>query len=231
MLAAAHAAMSEADLARFEWQAAGAAFAALGAHGMASRVQALIDGPEIVPPEHSQMAALRRDGDRWHLVHGGRSVTVPDLKGVRLLARLLAEPGREFPALDLAGAGVVEPGLPVLDDEAKASYRRRLAEAEEDLAEAERNNDEARRALAERDRGYLLAEPSGAFGLTGRVRATGGTVERARTSVTHSLRYALARITAGHPELGGHLGSAVRTGAYCSYSPDPVVPLTWEITL
>ena len=49
-------------------------------------------------------------------------------------------------------------GLPTLDEEAKASYRRRLAEVEDDIAEAQRNHDDARRELAERDRDYLVAE-------------------------------------------------------------------------
>lgn len=48
--------------------------------------------------------------------------------------------------------------------------------------------------------------------------------------MTRSLRYALARITQEYPELGRHLGSAIHTGAYCSYTPDPVVPLIWEVT-
>lgn len=220
VLARAHRAGGDDDLACLEEEAAASAFAAFGGAGRT-------DGVAGVRP--TRTAALVRDGDRWRLGYDGTEAWLPDLKGVQLLAVLLASPGREVYALDLAGAGVVEPGLPVLDDEARASYRRRLGEVDADLAEAERDHDEARRRLAERDRDYLLAELAGAVGLGGRARTTGGTAERARTSVTRSLRYALARIAEVHPELGGHLSRAVRTGSCCSYVPDPVVPLTWEV--
>lgn len=222
VLARAHRAGGDDDLARLEEDAAASAFAAFGAAGHAGR-------PGVAGARPTRTASLVREGDRWRLGYDGAEAWLPDLKGVQLLAVLLASPGREVHALDLAGAGVVEPGLPVLDEEARASYRRRLGEVEDDLAEAARDHDEARRQLAERDREYLLAELAGAFGLGGRARATRGTAERARTSVTRSLRYALARVVEVQPELGGHLSRAVRTGSCCSYVPDPVVPLAWEV--
>jgi len=227
VLGQAHRALGEDDLARLEWEAAAAAFAAFGAAARAAEVAALPG--ERLPPARGPVASLVRDGDRWRLGYDGVEAWLPDLKGIHLLATLVAAPGREVHVLDLVGAGVVEGGLPVLDAEARAAYRRRLAEVEEDLAEAERDHDEARRTLAARDREYLLAELSGALGLGGRTRRTGGTAERARTSVTRSLRYALARIAEAHPELGGHLARAVRTGSCCSYVPDPVVPLAWHV--
>jgi hypothetical protein len=229
VLGAAHHALGEADLARLEWEAAADGFVRFGAPGRAAEVAALL-GEQLTPAATAhRSASLVKEGDRWRIAHGGTEAWLPDLKGVHLLAVLLAAPGREVTALDLAGAGVVESGLPVLDEEARASYRRRLVEVEDDLAEAERDHDEARRELAERDREYLLAELSGALGLGGRHRVVGGTAERARTSVTRSLRYPLARIAEAHPELGGHLDRAVRTGTCCSYVPDPIAPLAWEI--
>ncbi|HWJ08959.1 MAG TPA: hypothetical protein VNS46_06250 [Nocardioides sp.] len=232
VLGHAHRAAGHDDLARMEWEAAAAGFAVFGAAGRVAEVAALLGdraAPAPGPATVGSTASLARDGDRWRLVHGGVEAWLPDLKGIQLLAVLLARPGREVPALDLAGAGVVEPGLPVLDEEARASYQRRLAEVEADLAEAERDNDEARRELASCDREYLLAELAGAVGLAGRSRTTGGTAERARTSVTRSLRYALARVADVHPDLGGHLARAVRTGTCCSYVPDPTAPLDWQV--
>lgn len=229
VLGHAHRAAGSEDLARLEWEAAAAGFTGFGAPGRAAEVAAL-GGERIVAAVPGTRASLAREGDRWRLGYAGGEAWLADLKGVQLLATLLAEPGREFLAVDLAGAAVVEPGLPVLDEEARASYRRRLGEVEEDLAEAERDNDEARRALASRDREYLLAELSSAVGLAGRSRTTGGTAERARTSVTRSLRYALARVAEAHPDLGAHLSRAVRTGTCCSYVPDPTAPLDWHVT-
>lgn len=128
------------------------------------------------------------------------------------------------------GVGRVDsPGLLVLDEEAKAAYRRRLVEVEEDLDEAVRTDDLARQEMAARDRDYLLAELSRAVGLGGRDRRIGGSAERARTSVTRSLRYGLARLTEAHPDLGDHLSRRVRTGTYCCYEPDPLSPVTWRL--
>ncbi|KRB74955.1 hypothetical protein ASE01_16395 [Nocardioides sp. Root190] len=233
VLAEAHRVAGSEDLARTEWKAAAAGFAAFGAPARSAAVQALLDGPlpvEVLAPAGAVVVTVTRDGDRWRIGHAGRSAAVADLKGIQLLIRLLAEPGREFAATDLAGAMVAETGLPVLDAEAVASYRRRLAEVEEDLAEAERDHDDARRFLAERDRDYLLAELGGGLGLGGRERRSGGASERARTSVTRSVRYGLARVREQLPDLGAHLDRAVRTGTYCSYLPDPTAPIEWRIT-
>ncbi len=83
-------------------------------------------------------------------------------------------------------------------------------------------------ARAESDREHLIAELSRAFGLDGRPRVAGGDVERARGSVTRTLRYALRRLSQLHPELGEHLNQHIRTGTYCSYQPDALHPLTWD---
>jgi hypothetical protein len=55
------------------------------------------------------------------------------------------------------GTSDVGVGLPVLDDEARDAYRRRLAEVDDDIEEAERMNDLGRLELAKRDRDYLIA--------------------------------------------------------------------------
>jgi len=53
----------------------------------------------------------------------------------------------------------------------------------------------------------------------------------ARTRVTRSLRYALRRLAEHHPTLATHLEQAVRTGTYCSYTPDPLAPIEWEVSV
>ena len=91
-------------------------------------------------------------------------------------------------------------------------------------------NDPGRRALAERDRDFLVAELASAVGLGGRVRLTDGSAERARTSVTRTLRYAVQRLAEHHSDLGVHLERAVRTGSYCSYQPEPLTPVSWQLS-
>ena len=54
-------------------------------------------------------------------------------------------------------------------------------------------------------------------------------VERARLSVTRAIRRAQARIAACHPALGRHFDTTIRTGTYCSYTPDSRLPISWEV--
>jgi hypothetical protein len=67
-------------------------------------------------------------------------------------------------------------------------------------------------------------------GLDGRDRPTGSGAERARVNVTRSLKRAVAAIAERVPDLGAHLERSLRTGRFCSYSPEPATALTWEVT-
>ncbi|MBV8995290.1 MAG: adenylate/guanylate cyclase domain-containing protein [Pseudonocardiales bacterium] len=51
---------------------------------------------------------------------------------------------------------------------------------------------------------------------------------RARANVGKSLRACLKRIEQAHPALREHLAATVRTGYFCSYQPDPRVPIEWR---
>jgi hypothetical protein len=189
--------------------------------------------------------AFSTDGKTRTIEFAGRSTPMRDLKGLRYLARLAAEPGREFHVLDLvaAEAGVLRPrgpaetdtiasagdaGIPVLDDQAREAYRRRLVDIDDDIESARRDNDLGRLELAERDREYLVRELARAVGLGGRSRTVGGSAERARTSVARSIRYALDQLDEAQPDLTSRLRATVSTGTYCCYRPDPVSPLDWR---
>ena len=154
------------------------------------------------------------------------------------LARLLAEPGREFHVMDLVAleSGARRRGTrarrsgdagEMLDARAKEAYRRRLAEIEEDIEEARTMGDAARATQAEAERDFLVRELSRAVGLGGRDRRAGSASERARASVTRAVRQAMTRIRQHHPPLGRHLDHAIHTGTYCAYLPDPRVPSRW----
>lgn len=191
--------------------------------------------------------AFRREGDYWLVEFEGLAVRLHDAKGLRYLARLFAEPGRELHVLDMVASeredavgpsSESEGGLAVssgmdagvlLDAQAKAAYRRRLAEIEDDIDEARLLGDGERAAQAEAERDFLARELSRAVGLGGRDRHAGSSSERARASVTRALRQAMVRITEHHPVLGEHLRRAIRTGTYCRYLPDPRVPTTWKL--
>ena len=91
----------------------------------------------------------------------------------------------------------------LLDAQAKEAYRRRLAEIEEDIEEAQAMGDDERAAQAGAERDFLVRELARAVGLGGRDRRAGSASERARASVTRAIRQAMARIRAHHPAAGG----------------------------
>ena len=238
VLGQAHAQDGSQARARQQWSAAQSSFTSFGAVVRAEQAAALMGAASTASGGRSgsaSRATFRRIGDNRLVCFGGVDTLLADLKGFRYLERMLADPGREFHVLDLVavahGTAAVAAvgGLPVIDDQARDAYRRRLAEVDEDIDDAISMNDPGRRALAERDRDFLVAELAGAVGLGGRHRLTDSSAERARTSVTRTLRYAVQRLAEHHSDLGVHLERAVKTGIYCGYHPDPLSPVTWDL--
>jgi hypothetical protein len=172
---------------------------------------------------------------------------VRDLKGMRYLARLLAEPDREYHVLDLVAAQTgrasrVDSGqvanLPhsalgdageILDARARDAYRRRITEIDDDIEQARAIGDAERLAQADAERDFLVRELARAFGLGGRGRRAASASERARAAVTRSVRQAMAKIAEQHPTLGEHLSHTIRTGTYCAHHPDPRAPADWHL--
>jgi hypothetical protein len=253
VLAEAHAGMGRDATARLERQAAVVAFDAFGAQLWAAKTRALLASGgsptdhSIGPERETEEATFRLDGDTRTVSFAGHKALIADLKGFRYLARLLSQPGREFHVLDLvavehgtlvpcapttpgaAPEGVAADGLPVLDERARQAYRRRLAEVDDELEEALRNNDLARVELAQRDREYLIGELRHAVGLGGRLRAVGSDSERARMAVARTIRYAIGRLAQHNPALATHLDNSVQTGTYCCYRPDPLTKVVWSL--
>jgi tetratricopeptide (TPR) repeat protein len=192
---------------------------------------------------------FRREGEFWSIAFAGEAFRLKDVKGLHYLAQLLRHPGREFHVLDLAAAGqTAGPGCarpssardddlhqagysgtgPILDEQAKAAYRTRLRDLEEELAEATSWADPVRAAKAREEMQFLADQLAAAAGLGGRDRAAGSRAERARVSITKAVKIALARIRVHSPALAGHLDATIHTGTFCCYTPDPRAPITWH---
>ena len=172
-------------------------------------------------------ASLARTGDGWIVEFDGRSAVLPDLKGLRDVARLLERPDVEIHCLDLAERSeTTYGGDAVLDEKARSAVKARIRDLQEELADAEDMNDIGRTELLRSELDRLLEVLSQALGLGGRSRRLGDVAERARSTVTWRIRYAVRRIEPAHPALGRHLARSLRTGAFCAYCPDP--PLTWR---
>jgi len=194
---------------------------------------------------------FRREGEYWSIRFAGDVIRMKGSRGLGYLARLLANPGTEIHVLDLtttlgsspprsgamtaaeaaqAGMSVSSlGGIEALDEQAKVSYRRRLADLEEDLEEARAFNDPEREALLDAEMDALTRELTAAVGLGGANRKWGSPSERARVNVTRSIRSSVAAIGQSSPALGRHLTATVRTGTFCAYLPGADGPGAWTV--
>jgi hypothetical protein len=187
-------------------------------------MQGLEQSAGAVPPApRANAATITKQGDVWRVALGTRAVSLRDSRGMVLLARLVERPGEEVHVLALASdeaGGMAETDAgDVLDERARAAYRRRLAELEEDVTEAERHADAGRLALLGREREMLEREVARAVGLGKRARRAGSATERARVNVQRRLKDAIDRVTAADGELGRFFERAVCTGTFCCFRP------------
>ena len=192
-------------------------------------------------------ATLRRVGDVWTIDDGRTSLHLNDGRGVRLLALLLEHPGLEIHSLDLVAIvdGTTAPGGPSrsggqetggrfgvqgsagprLDAKAKSAYRARLDTLRAEIAEAVALGDSARAGRARDELAFVTRELELGAGIGGRDRAAAGShAERARVNVTRAIRSTLKRVAGYDARLGRELETAIRTGTWCVYEPDPRHP-------
>jgi hypothetical protein len=203
--------------------------AALGMAGLVNLASRRLDSaPPPGPGPACAPLSFRSEGEYWSIADGERVVRLKDSLGVRYLARLLREAGREIHVLDLVGErGAGEPtdlvdvgdGGELIDREATESYRSRIEDLEDTVAEAESFGDRERAGRARAEIEALAAELSRAVGLGGRTRRAGAAAERARSAVQRRIKHALVRIAEQAPELAAHLDAAIRTGTFCVYRP------------
>jgi hypothetical protein len=181
--------------------------------------------PQLSAPD----AVFRREGEVWTIAYGGEIFRLRDLKGLGYIASLLASPGRQLHVIELVGAatglpadsraGLSEHDLvtsraadadPLLDDQAKAEYARRIAELEDELEQA-RDWWDNERAIRLQDELDILTQ------------------ELARISVTKAIRTAIRLIEKQCPALAAHLEASLQTGRFCSYATPGAAPPRWSL--
>ena len=224
---------------------------ALWSGGMSDVIQAFEDflgaTASEEPATEVPSEAFRYEGDYWTLAFGGRLCRLHDAKGLHHIAHLLGRPREYVAASDLlaalehgaaprAAGGTNGPTArsvgdagPVLDGQARTSYRRRLGELRATLDEAERFNDAGRAAMARSEMEFIEDQLAAAVGLWGRDRRAASVTERARLTVTKRIKGVLERISRRHPALGEHLTRTIRTGLLCAYLPEPDEPTHWVL--
>jgi len=199
-----------------------------GFSDVAARARRLeVQGEENVATAASPPTTFHREGELWTIAYAGRSVQVRDLKGMRYLAALLAHPGQELSVVSLVSGDAGATGTQ--SEENRSTIEQRLTALRDEIEESARWNDLERGERARREREELAVALAATLGLGGRDRGTGTPVTRARYSVSKAIRNAVRRIASEHAVLGRHLETTVRTGLYCRYEPDPLVPPRWRV--
>ena len=186
-------------------------------------------------------ARFEREGEYWAITYAKQVTRLRDSKGLRVLAHLLADPGRPHAALDLERLGA--PGGDqtaraiasgdageLLDAEARGAYRARVAELREAIETAEAWGTADEVGLLREELDFITRELSRALGLGGRSRHAGSIAERARLNVVRAVRSAMRRIAATDADLGAHLEATIRTGTVCAYTPDPRLDIAWRVS-
>ena len=191
------------------------------------------------------------NGEYWTVGYAGKAFSLKASKGLAYIHRLLRHPNEEFHVLDLlSGAGTIvipessnaetsssDSSLTIgrlgdagemLDSKAKQDYKRRLFELREGLEDARQLGNCDRAAELESEIDFLAQEISRAVGLGGRNRRAGSAAERARLNVTRAVKAALQKISEREASLGALLDRRVKTGLFCSYSPDPRASQSWQ---
>ena len=193
-----------------------------------------VAGPPPVEIAASSGNVFRREGDYWTIAYEGQAFRLKDAKGLRFLAELMRNPGKELAAIELVSARTKRGEAAdrgdageVLDTQAKLEYRQRLEDLREELAEAERFNDIERATKAREEMDLVTEELARATGLGGRDRRAASSAERARLNATMAIKSALKRITENSPSLGRYFAATVKTGRFCCYSPDPAARVDW----
>jgi len=177
---------------------------------------------------------LRREGQYWTVVYGGVTARLRDSKGLQYIAFLLRHPGQDFHVLDLV-AGETTPQSrvaagdagPILDQQARREYKRRLAELREELEEAERHNDSGRARRNREEIDAITEQLAAALGIGNRHRRSGSGAERARTNVRNSITNAMKGIRKHNQTLWTHLDRSIKTGLACRYAPEQLP--AWEL--
>jgi hypothetical protein len=147
--------------------------------------------------------------------------TTQSVQGLPRGAEDLEKPGIHITSLGDAGEK--------LDEQAKVAYRRRLSELREELEEARELGNVERAEQVEGEIDALTRELSRAVGLGGRNRRAASASERARQSITKTIKAVIERITESDAALGDIFARCIKTGTFCSYQPDPDFRIAWEL--
>jgi hypothetical protein len=204
------------------------------------------------PEPSAQENIFRKEGDYWTIVYDGKLNRLRHVRGLSLIAYLLSRPAAQIHVMDLAsitgpfqnwaqhkdepeaetgrpsprGGDVVEIG----ENGGNAAAKSRVEELRKELIEARTFGDLARVSSIEEQMAFLTRRlvPSIEYG---RPDINGERVQRIRVKVTKAIKSAVQKIAQNQPDLAYRLAGAIKTGTFCSYTPEPTMSVPWKLKL
>jgi pimeloyl-ACP methyl ester carboxylesterase len=197
------------------------------------------DAAKVPSAPEAVEGIFSKEGEFWTIACWGEVFRLRDVRGLVYIAYLLGHLGEEFHVLSLASktggrqgevdelaepateeqatqsdltVGRMGDGGEMLDGQAKAAYKKRVAELREQLEEARELNQLELVDRLEDEIETLGRELSRAVGLGGRDRRAASASERARINVTRAIKIALERIAEHNPALATLLTHSIRPG-------------------
>ncbi|MEZ4811052.1 MAG: hypothetical protein R2819_11895 [Allomuricauda sp.] len=185
---------------------------------------------EITKPRKSSAKVTGNfinNGEIWELGYLNETVMLKDCKGLHDIARLMQEPEKQLHCTELMGTVLDSDGAEVIDDQALREYKVKIRTLQAEISDAEEMGHYQRAEQLSEEYEALLEHLSQVTGMASKTRKTGSSLEKARSAITWRIRTAIKRIDKAHPRLGKHLSNSIKTGAYCSYTPE--VPHDWTL--
>jgi hypothetical protein len=196
---------------------------------------------------------FRMEGNYWTLKFEGKVIRQRDSKGLQHIARLLARPGKEIPTVELqrlasneitacsgdsghqsdtrttgiSVTGSLGGGEELLDESARTELRARLRQLNTDREAATQSNNDAQLQVIDLETQRIKDHLEAGMSLGRRPRRQPNSSEKARQTVSSSIRNALGRIGKAHDPLWRHLKESLKLGTSCSYSPHD--PVKWRL--
>ncbi len=164
-----------------------------------------------------------REDELWQISFDGKTIRMAEAKGLYDIQRMLREPDKQFHCTDLNNhEGNQQPVL-VFDEKAKRAYKNKILELQGEIQSAEYNNDFGRASILQKEYDDILHHLTVSLGLNGRTRKANDPIDKTRSAVTWRIRNVIRKMETLHPVLGKHLAASIRTGIFCSYTPEKAV--------
>lgn len=182
--------------------------------------------------DDSQVNTFRLAGDQRLIRFEGKQIALSESVGLWYLSQFLTQPDKVLNPVDLEAArtGIVARSSnsstgAILDEQARREYSRRLADLDEEIAQAQANNDLGTLEQLQTEKHEIANEVSRATGLQGKSRVSTDE-SKARKNVRQAMSRDINRIAKSHPTLAEHLTLAFK-GDWMSYRPSEET--FWEI--